>query len=80
MEWMTVEEALANGWTLAGTTWQMGYVSRRADVGKQRLRRVPRGRRAGQYYFLLPSFMSTCYCHRQYINPPTVAYYRDGGK
>jgi hypothetical protein len=78
MEWMTVEEALANGWTLADTTWQRGYVSRRVDVRKQVLQRVPNvGKRARQYYFDVPSFTSTYYCRRQYINPPTAAYYRE---
>ena len=66
---MTFQEALASGWTMAGTSWARGYVSRRVDPMKQPLH-MAGGRRLGSFYVDLPSSITTQYHVRQYLTPP----------
>ena len=51
---MTLDQALTLGWTLSGSAWSSGYVSRRADPMKQVLHPA-RGSRAGLWYVDLPA-------------------------
>ena len=68
---MTFQEALAAGWTLSGSSWARGYVSRRVDPMKQTLHRAG-GTRAGEWYVKLPDTVrnTTRYHVRQYLKPP----------
>ena len=69
---MTFDEALAAGWTLSGSSWYRGYVSRKVDPMKQELHRAG-SIRSGQWYVDLPAIdgvKSTRYHVRQYLKPP----------
>ena len=66
---MTFQEALASGWTLSGSAWARGYVSRKIDVMKQPLH-MAGSTRLGQFYVDLPAEKSTRYHVRQYLTPP----------
>ena len=67
---MTFDEALAAGWTLDGSAWASGYISRRADPMKQSLHRAG-GIRAGLWYVDLPAPDKSTWRHvRQYLRPP----------
>lgn len=67
---MTLDQALTLGWTLAGSAWSSGYVSRRADPMKQVLHRAG-GSRAGLWYVDLPAPDQSTRRHvRQYLKPP----------
>lgn len=66
---MSFQEALASGWTLAGSSWSRGYVSRKVDPMRQPLH-MAGGRWAGYFYVDLPTTRSTRYHVRQYLKPP----------
>lgn len=66
---MNFQEALAAGWTLAGSAWARGYVSRKVDPMKQPLH-MAGGTRLGEFYVELPAEKSTRYHVRQYLRPP----------
>ena len=65
---MTLKEALQKGYTLGQTSWQRGYISRKTDVNSQEV--MYGGRKHDMPYVLVPSFKSSSYCVRQYLNPP----------
>lgn len=62
----TYQDALNQGYRDADTTYQRGYVSRRADPMRQEIHTAG-GNRKGQLYVLLPSRRTTQYCIRQYL-------------
>lgn len=64
------QEALASGWTLAGSSWSRGYISRKIDPMKQPLH-MAGGTRLGLFYVELPADHSTRFHVRQYLKPPT---------
>ena len=67
---MTFREAIDAGWTLSGSSWSRGYVSRKIEPLQQPLQ-AGRGMRAGLWYVDLPAPNgSTRYHVRQYIKPP----------
>lgn len=67
---MTFQEAIQAGWTLAGSSWSRGYVSRKIDPMGQPLK-AARGQRAGLWFVELPApNNSTRYHVRQYLRPP----------
>ena len=67
---MNFQEALASGWTLNGSAWARGYISRKLDPMKQPLH-MGGGKRAGLWYVDLPAPNgSTRYHVRQYLKPP----------
>jgi len=66
---MTFREALDAGWTLAGSSWSRGYVSRKVVPMEQPLHRAG-GTKAGLWYVALPSVDSSRYYVRQYLKPP----------
>lgn len=66
---MTFREALSAGWTLAGSSWSRGYISRKVDPMEQPLHRGG-GTKAGLWYVALPSANSSRYYVRQYLKPP----------
>lgn len=63
------QEALASGWTIAGSSWSRGYISRKVDPMKQPLH-MAGGTRLGLFYVELPADHSTRYHVRQYLKPP----------
>lgn len=63
---MTLNEALASGYHYGDTKFQRGYISRKIDQGAQVVHTAG-GRRAGELYVLLPSWLTTNYCVRQYL-------------
>jgi len=63
------QEALASGWTLAGSSWSRGYISRKVDIMKQPLH-MAGGTRLGLFYVELPADRSTRFHVRQYLKPP----------
>ena len=63
------QEALASGWTLAGSSWSRGYISRKVDPMKQPLH-MAGGKRLGLFYVELPADHSTRFHVRQYLKPP----------
>ena len=67
---MTFQEALAAGWTIDGSSWSRGYVSRKVDPMKQPLH-MAGGTKLGLFYVDLPApNKSTRYHVRQYLRPP----------
>lgn len=62
----TYQDAINQGYHTADTTYQRGYISRKADPMQQPIR-IAGGSRKGQLYILLPSAQSTQYCIRQYL-------------
>lgn len=66
---MNLQDALAAGWTLVGSAWARGYVSRKADPMKQPLH-MAGGTRLGLFYVDLPAEKSSRYHVRQYLRPP----------
>ena len=63
----TYGEATAAGWTHGRQTWELGYVSRRADQDHSPIHYS----RFGEPYVLLASYRSTRYCIRQYLLAPS---------
>lgn len=64
----TLAEALENGYTYAGETWQRGYISRRWKPEPEDIPiRVGGGKRHGWLYFLKSSRCSNQYIIRQYL-------------
>lgn len=63
------QEALSSGWTLAGSSWSRGYISRKIDPMKQPLH-MAGGTRLGLFYVELPADHSTRFHVRQYLKPP----------
>lgn len=66
---MNLQEALAAGWVLAGSSWSRGYISRKVDPMKQPLH-MAGGTRLGLFYVDLPAPKATRYHVRQYLKPP----------
>lgn len=63
---MTYKEALNAGYRISDTSYQRGYISRRADPLGQEVKTAG-GKRTGQLYVLLPCWSSSQYCIRQYL-------------
>lgn len=63
----TFDEALSIGYQTADTTYQRGYVSRKIDIGKQKIHIAQGGKRKGQLYVLIPTATTSTYCLRQYL-------------
>lgn len=63
---MTYAEAKAAGYTDAEVSYQRGYVSRKCNPDEQIVREAG-GSKKGRLYVLLPSWISTRYCVRQYL-------------
>ena len=66
MTTMTYQDAINQGYHVADTKYQRGYVSRKADPMKQPVH-VAGGLRKGHLYVLLACVESTRYCVRQYL-------------
>ena len=64
----TYGEAMAAGWTMVDSSWCRGYVSRKGDPNNAAIQ-IAGGSRKGDYFVLLPSWQSTSYCIRQYLDP-----------
>lgn len=60
-------DARALGYKVTYTALQRGYVSRRIDVDDQPIM-IAGGHRRGRLYYLAPSWQSTQYCRRVYID------------
>lgn len=71
---MTYAEVRALGYTLADTTWEAGYLSRKTVISTQPVLYAG-GKRKGQPYVEMPSFVSNRYFIRQYLNPPKSESY-----
>jgi hypothetical protein len=64
---MTYQEALQYRAKKLDTTWTRGYISRKMDTRNQPVIAAGGGRK-GQHYVVLPSYGSTRYCVRQYLD------------
>lgn len=64
---MTVKELKAQGYTVCGSSYQRGYISRRNFNPDAQQVHVAGGSRKGQYYYLAPCRHSTQYCLRWYF-------------
>ena len=63
----TLNDYLEMGYKLdGGMTYQMGYVSRKVDIGQQTVYEA-KGSRKGEFYILVPSWESSRYCFRHYL-------------
>lgn len=67
---MTYREALDKGYTDAEYSIRRGYVSRKVDIHNQPVKEAG-GMKKGRLYVDLPSFTSTRYHIRQYLNKPS---------
>ena len=59
----TYRDMIAAGYHEGRTTYQRGYVSRRADINDQPVHET----RRGELYVLAPCWTSTRYCYRVYL-------------
>lgn len=62
----TLNEALNQGYRMADTTYQRGYISRKVNMYDQPVK-VAGGSRRGQLYIEAPCSTSTQYSYRIYI-------------
>ena len=68
---LTLSQALAAGYRIAGEAYAQGYISRKQARGDALVYPAgSRGSRVGQFYALLPCWKSTRYCIRIYLLPP----------
>ena len=64
----TAAEATAMGWEPYVERWCRGYVSRKSGPEDWEVVEAG-GHRAGQLFYMNPSWESTMYCYRTYIRP-----------
>ena len=59
---------LKNGYEFGDIKWQRGYVSRKLTTyACTPVYAVTKGKRKGQLFILIPSYISTRYCKRIYL-------------
>ena len=64
----TFEDFQNQGYVFSDIVWQRGYVSRKITTNATRpVYSVTRGKRKGQLFIVMPSYLSTRYCRRIYI-------------
>lgn len=63
-------EAKKLGWRFLAVTSAYGYISRKTNVEEQPLKQSLKGAYKGKWYYDSPSFKSTKYHDRVYIEPP----------
>lgn len=62
------EDFREEGYVYGDIMWQRGYVSRKLKTSAcTPVYAVTRGKRKGQFFILIPSFISTRYCNRIYL-------------
>ena len=64
----TFEDFRNQGYVYGDIAWQRGYVSRKLTTNATRpVYAVTRGKRKGQLFIVIPSYISTRYCKRIYL-------------
>ena len=62
------EDFREQGYVYGDIAWQRGYVSRTLTTNSTRpVYSVTRGKRKGQLFIVIPSYISTRYCKRIYL-------------
>ena len=62
------EDFKKQGYVFGDIVWQRGYVSRKLTPNATKpVYKVTRGKRKGQLFILFPSYISTRYCQRIYL-------------
>ena len=64
----TYEDFQKQGYMFGDIVWQRGYVTRKPTPNATKpVYKVTRGTRKGQLFILFPSYISTRYCKRIYL-------------